>query len=163
MILLCEKGAKSAVSLPPPHFQVMKQKWKLCVCVFVCLVNIQRSDDIDSSLSASELVCTPVYPGSESIWPNEKAPHSHTNTLNPLDSSVSLRDGLCSHGGALLLPGGQVGRSQGIMLKIFPPAQRSRSFQTEEEIWREEWDNMKTGWRWSREVRSKWVDLGRKI
>lgn len=76
------------------------------MCVFVCLVNIQRSDDIDSSLSASELVCTPVYPGSESIWPNEKAPHTHTNTLNPLDSSVSLRDGLCSHGGALLLPGG---------------------------------------------------------
>lgn len=78
-------------------------------------------DNIDSSLSASKLVCTPVYSGSESIWPNEKAQHTHTYTLNPVASSVSLR-GLCSHGGALQQPEGQVGRSHGIMLKIFPPA-----------------------------------------
>lgn len=91
------------------------------VYVLVYLVNIQQGDDI-SSLCARVLVCAPVCPGSESIWPNEKAPHTHTNTLNPLDSSVSLKGGLCSHGGALLLPGGQVGPSQGIMLLYFPPA-----------------------------------------
>lgn len=77
----------------------------------------------------SEHVCTSVYHGSQSIWPNKKAPHTHTNALNPPASSVSPNEGVCSHGGALLLPEGQVGCSQGIMLKIFPPAQRSSSFE----------------------------------
>lgn len=89
-------------------------------------------DNIDSSLSASKLECTPVYCGSESIWPNEKAQHTRTNALNPSASSVSLR-GLCSHGGAEQQPEGQVGPSHGIMLKIFPPARELCGFQTQDE------------------------------
>lgn len=62
-----------------------------------------------------------MYHGSQSIWPNDKALHTHTNTPNLPASSVSPSEGVCSHGGALPLPEAQVGRSQGIMLKIFPP------------------------------------------
>lgn len=43
--------------------------------------------------------------------------HTHTNALNPLASSASVGEGLRSHGGASLLPGGLVGRSGSVMLK----------------------------------------------
>lgn len=44
----------------------------------------------------SEHVCASVQHGSQSIWPNEKAPHTHTNTRNPPASSVSASEGACS-------------------------------------------------------------------
>ncbi len=63
----------------------------------------------------------PVYHGSQRIWQNEKVPRIHTNTLNPPASSMSPSEGVCSHGGALPLPEGLLGCSQGIMLRLFPP------------------------------------------
>lgn len=87
------------------------------VYVFVYSVNIRQGDDIESHLRLRWSLRARLCILDQSIRPNEKAPHTHTNTPNPPDSSVSLGGGLCSHGGALLLPGGgQVEPSQGVML-----------------------------------------------
>lgn len=59
--------------------------------------------------------------------------HTHTNALNPLASSASVGEGLRSHGGASLLPGGLVGRSgSGKKTKLLL-TQRLHSCCTEEE------------------------------
>lgn len=42
-----------------------------------------------------------MHHGSQSIQPNEKAPRTRTNALNPPASSVSRSQAASSHGGAL--------------------------------------------------------------
>lgn len=62
-----------------------------------------------------------VCDGSQSVWPNKKAPHTRTNALNPPASSLSPGGGAASHGGARPPPQGRAGCSQGIVWKICAP------------------------------------------